>query len=922
MKKISLLTILFLNSFVWACGQVKVEGLLCGNSVNPLGVDAGRIVLNWQITAGKPNVLQSAYRILVADSPTLLSQDLGNIWDSGKTYSSNSVQVAYHGKKLLPAKKYWWKVMIWDKQGIASAWSAIANWQTGLSATADWQGAKWIAYQVMPENKRQVPFISGAVNPRKDTSKDILPLLRKQISIKKDIRQATIFISGLGQFELSLNGEKVGDHFLDPGWTNYDKQALYVTFDITGLLKKGSNAIGVMLGNGFYHIPTERYRKMTGSFGYPKMTCRVLINYTDGTSANIVSDTTWKAAPGPVTFSSIYGGEDHDARLEQSGWDKAGFNDQGWQNAIVTTGPTALAAQLAPALKQFDSFKPVSIKQPKPGVFVYDMGQNASGIPHITITGTRGSKVKITPAELIVDSSGTVNQRPSGAPSYFVYTLKGDGIENWQPQFMYYGFRYLQVEGAVPAGQPNPNGLPVVSDLTEIHTRNSAKTMGDFTCSNPLFNQIYKLIDWSVKSNMASVLTDCPHREKLGWLEVPALLGNSLRYNYDIENFYRKIVQDMSLSQKADGLVPNIAPEYVEFTPDFRDSPEWGSSSIILPWSLYQWYGDKSVLAENYDMMKRYAGYLGSRAKDHIVSHGLGEWFDIGPKGSGEGYSVNTPQGITGTATYYYDVTILEQTAVLLGKTDDAKEYRELAAQIRIAFNKTFFDASKMQYGTGSQAANAMAIYMKLVEPQYKDAVLANLVKDIKNHNNNLTTGEVGYKYLLSVLEAEGRSDLIFEMNNRSDVPGYGYQLAHGATTLMEDWQANKALGNNHCMLGHLLGWFYSGLGGIRQAENSVAFDQIIIHPEVVGDITHCKASHLSPHGWIKTEWTKDAESFKLAIEIPANTTATIEFNWQNGASLLRNGQLIDPDKIIRIGDKQYASVKTGSGKYNFVLSR
>lgn len=908
MKKLLLIPIALLFCLHICVGQaLQVQNLQCGNTTNPLGVSAGEIRLSWQLASPGFNVMQTAYRVMVADSREKLLQGKVNVWDSGRILSDLSIQVPYQGKKLAPAKTYYWKVTVWTNKNTAAT-NAIASWQIGLNTKADWQGAHWIAYEKEADSEVHVPFFHGNGDQKGD-GRDVLPLIRKVIAINKPVKQATMFICGLGQFELSINGTKTGDHFLDPGWSKYDKQAQYVVFDITHQLKAGNNAIGVALGNGFYHIPRERYRKLTGSFGYPKVICRLLVAYADGTTSNIISDESWKTAPGPVTFSSIYGGEDYDARLEQPGWNKPGFNDKDWRNTIITDGPPLLTAQQAPPLKVFDRFKPVKISQPKPGLWVYDLGQNASGIPALQVSGQKGSVIKITAAEL-VDSTGNINQKPSGSPSWFTYTLKGGGVELWQPQFMYYGFKYLQIEGAVPEGQANPNHLPVIKSLNGLHTRNSAETVGSFNCSNTLFNKIYKLIDWSVKSNMSSVLTDCPHREKLGWLEVPHLLGNSIRYNYDIATFYRKILQDMRMSQKENGMVPSIAPQYVEFTPDFIDSPEWGSSSVIIPWELYQWYGNTDVLKENYTMMKGLIDYLGTRAKDHIVSNGLGDWFDIGPNGSGSGYSLNTPQGITGTAIYYYDLNILIKTATLLGHTEDAKKYQQLADETKAAFNHKFFNKDTKQYATGSQAANGTALYMELVEPQYRADVLANLIKDIQTKNYKLTAGEVGYKYLLGVLEDAGRSDIIFAMNNRSDVPGYGYQLAHGATTLMEDWQAIQSLGNNHCMLGHLLGWFYSGLGGIRQAKGDIAFKNIDIHPEVVGDITYANASYLSPHGLIKTNWKKGKGIFQLSVQIPPNTTANVYLPWQQGAVVTQNG--------VRI--KTSGVVKVGSGKYTFVV--
>lgn len=899
--------------------KLTLANLRCDDRMNPLGIESEHPRLSWIIQAAYSNVKQTAYRILVSDDPEILSQGKGNIWDTGKMNAGTSIQVPYAGSKLAPAKKYYWRVKIWDNQGQVSDWSEPASWQMGLLATSDWMGAQWIGYDELPESDRIVPAAHGGGKPEWGTLRDTLPILRRRFTVEKPLKQATIFISGLGHFDVHVNGKKVGDHFLDPGWTNYDKAAQYVTFDVTQQLNGGANALGVMLGNGFYHVPAERYRKLTGTFGHPKMICRLLLEYADGTVANVISDGSWKAAPSPILFSSIFGGEDYDARLEQPGWDTPAFDDEAWKDAVRVNGPSKLICQSAEPLKVMDTFTPTRINRLGPAKWVYDLGQNFSGIPAISVSGKSGDTVRIIPGE-ILDSTAAVSQRPSGGPSYFTYILDGEGTENWQPQFTYYGFRYLQIEGAVPEGEPNPKGLPVLTRVNGLHTRNAAQTVGEFHCSNALFNDIFQLIDWSIKSNMASVLTDCPHREKLGWLEVAHLLGGSIRYNYDIATFYRKIVRDMQRSQTDVGLVPNIAPEWVQFDPDFRDSPEWGSSSVLLPWYLYQWYGDKEIVRESYPMMKRYVDYLGSKAENHLVSHGLGDWFDIGENGSGSGYSLNTPQGITGTAIYYHDLTIMQRAAALLGYTGDAARYGQLREQVKTAFNKAFFNEETKQYGTGSQAANAMAVYMELVDPQHRATVVENIVKDIRNRNNKLTSGEVGFRHLVDVLEAENRSDVLFDMNNRSDVPGYGYQIAHGATTLMEDWTAIKTLGNNHCMLGHLMKWFYSGLAGIRPAENSIAFDHIVICPEPVGDVSSATASYHSPYGAIRSAWSRDENTFELDVTIPPNTDAVVYVPAGTGANISQNGKRISPHRLTPDGRGRQA-ISIGSGTYKFLVT-
>ena len=919
MKQFILIISFFLSGSILFSQTLTATNLKCENKENPLGVEQISPKLSWELHSTERGILQTAYRILVSDDAKNLAAGTGNIWDSQKINSSSSIQVVYAGKELMPAKTYYWKIIVWDNKENVSAWSVTAKFQMGLLTLNDWKDASWIAYEKLADSNINILPTDGKKD--KYTGKNVLPLLRRSFAVNKPVKSATIFICGLGHFEMSLNGKKIGDHFLDPGWTKYDKQALYVTFDITDQIKQGDNAVGVMLGNGFYYVPPVpgRYRKLKSAFGYPKMICRLVFEYTDGTGEDIVSDRSWKTSSGPITFSSIYGGEDYNASLDQSGWTTPDFNDQSWKEVLLTDGPPILNSQMAEPLKVMDSFSVKKITSVA-DKWIYDLGQNASGIPQIKVHGKKGDTIRIIPGELLKDD-GTVNQKASGGPYYLEYILKGEGMETWQPRFTYYGFRYLQINGIVPEAENNPQNLPVLIEVKGLHTRNAAGKVGEFESSSQLFNRTYSLIDWSIKSNMASLFTDCPHREKLGWLEEAHLMGNSVRFNYDIDNLCRKQFMDIIYSQTEEGLIPEIAPEYVKFEwggDIFRDSPEWGSNGIILPWYVYQWYGDKQVLAETYAMMKRYVAYLEKKSKNHILSQGLGDWYDIGPKAPG--VSQLTPMGITGTAIYYYDLVIISKIARLLGKPDEAAGYEKLAGAVKTVFNETFFDKKTKQYGTGSQTANAMAVYMKLVEPQYKNDVVNNIVKDIRDRKNSLTAGDIGYRYLLRVLHEEGRSDVIFDMNSRSDVPGYGYQLAKGATALTESWQAYATASNNHFMLGHIMEWFYCGLAGINQAENSVAYKDIIIKPEVVGDLTYAKGSYHSMYGDIFSEWKKEQGKFKLSVKIPANTKATIYLPGTDLKDISEGGKpLSNGVKFLRV-EKGNVLVEVGSGEYDFEI--
>ncbi len=916
MNKLIIFSLLYFISMPLLAQVLKVDELTCQYQVNPKGVEALQPSLSWKLKSTQNNVMQKAYQILVAESALDLDKNIGQTWDSQKISTKQSIQIKFNGKPLQSGKTYFWKVRVWDNKNHA-VWSGISTWQMGLLAAVDWKGARWIAYEKLADSNINILPTDGKKD--KFNENNTLPLFRRAFKVTKTVKKATLFIAGLGHFEASLNGNKIGDHFIDAGWTKYDKQALYVTFDLTKQLKVGNNALGVMLGNGFYYIPPVkgRYRKLKSAFGYPKMICKLAIEYSDGTKATINSDQTWKTAPSPIIFSSIYGGEDYDANLEQKGWDNIGFDSKHWKLPLLVDGPQ-LSSQKEEPIKVFDNFSPKTIKSTPNGEWVYDLGQNASGIIELKVKGKKGDTVRITPAELL-KPDGNVNQAPSGSPTYFTYILKGDGVETWRPRFTYYGFRYLQLKGALPESKIQPTVLsnkPIVLSLKGLHIRNAAKQVGTFSSSNILFNKTFELIDWAIKSNMVSVFTDCPHREKLGWLEQLHLMGNSVRYNYDAAPLFRKALQDMKNSQTSSGLIPEIAPEYVKFEwggDMFRDSPEWGSSGIIMPWYLYQWYGDKQVLAEYYPMMKRYITYLGTKAKDNILTQGLGDWYDLGP--NPPGVSQLTPMGVTGTAIYYHNLMILQQIANLLGNKEDVKGYQNLAIEVRKSFNRAFFNSTTKQYASGSQTANAMSVYMELVEPTHKAAVVENIIKDIRSRNNGLTAGDIGYRYLLRVLENENRSDVIFDMNSRSDVPGYGMQIAKGATALTESWAALTNVSNNHFMLGHLMEWFYTGIGGIRQEENSLAFNTVKIYPEVVGDLTSAKVSYDGPYGIVTSEWVKTTGGLELAVIIPANTTATVYLPATSNKDVINLGNA----PFTTLGyENGRIKIAIGSGSYKF----
>ena len=887
---------------VHAAAPFAAVELRCEYRTNPLGIDAPRPRLSWMLESASRGALQSAYQVLVSSDPARLAADRGDMWNSGKVRSRQSMQIEYSGAPLTSNAWLYWKVRVWDETGRASPWSAPAHWSMG--PMGNWT-AKWIGW------------------PRQVKGSGPLPLLRKEFRVAAPVRRASVHISGLGFFELSINGRRVGDHVLDPGWTNYRKSVFYVTHDVTTYLRRGGNAIGVMLGNGMYNVAGGRYAKFTGSFGEPKAIVQLRLEYADGAAEEIGSDASWKSAAGPISFSCIYGGEDYDAKLEQPGWDRPGFDDSGWEAAALVDGPGGrLAAQNAPPIKVTQIFKPVRVTEPGKGIYVYDLGQNFSGWPALKVRGPAGRSVKVTPGELL-DAGGLVSQRSSGGPVSFTYTLKGGAPEAWSPRFTYYGFRYLQVEGAVPADAAGPADEPRLLGIEGQFVHSSATRVGHFSCSSTLLNRIHGLIDASMRSNLQSILTDCPHREKLGWLEVSHLLGPSLFYNYDLATLYAKIANDTAEAQTEAGMVPTVAPAFRMGRGDMGDSPEWGSATVILPWLLYQWYGDRRALEDRYDNMKRYAAYLSSKATGHIVTYGLGDWCDVGPGTPGR--SKCTPAGVTATAIHYGNLAILQRAAAALGSGQEAAEFGNLAAQVRKAFHERFFDAARLRYATGSQTANAMPYALDMVPEQFRRAVLDDIVRDIRGRGNHPTSGDVGLPYLFRALSAGGRSDVVFDLASRTDAPSYGDQLARGVTALAETWDANPTHSQNHCMLGHIDEWFYSGLAGISSGPDGSAFERPVIRPQIVGDLAWVDAGYMSPYGRIRSRWERTGRGgLRLTLKTPANTTATVFVPAASPDEVREKGRPAAQARGVRLLRQEEGAVvfEVGGGEYEFTAYR
>ncbi len=867
--------------------KITITSTTC-NYQKGLALCKGEIKAGWKMTSDTNEDKQKAYQIVITENVTGKA-----IYDSGKRKSEESQFISI--PTLEPNKHgYLLKVRVWDKKGKPSEWSNEQQIRIAeeISDNASWIGAITKADAKLPEGRFsnaefKKDYFKEKWNPV-DTLSSKSIIMRKEFSNGgKTITDAVVYISGMGHYEMRINGKKVGDSEFAPLWSEYSKTVYYNAYDVTEMLTNGKNAISVLLGNGFFNVQRgTRYSKLMTSFGAPQMIMRMEINYSDGTSKIIVSDKSWKYALSPITFNSIYGGESYDARLVQNGFDRTNFNDSSWKNAVVVEGTGGKlepqSAQPVKIMERFDikswrylpadSVAEASVKTKRtvsPHTFIADMGQNLAGFPEISVKGKPGQKITMLVSENL-NTQGVCDQRQTGRQHYYEYTIGGDTTETWHPLFSYYGFRYIQVEDAVLEGEPNPNCLPVISKLQSCFIYNSTEEGSSFECSNPLFTQTHRLIERAERSNMQSVISDCPHREKLGWLEQDHLVGPSLFYNYDMTQYCPKIIRDITDTQKDNGMVPTTAPQYVSFGNLFDDSPEWGSTLVIMPFQYYEQYGDSTVITRNYPAMRRYVDYLTSRSKDGIVSHGLGDWYDF-VEGEKSGFCHNTPIPLVATAHYIYDLHLITKAAKMVNNKTDEEKYSALYDYVVNAFNKEFYNPDSCYYGTNSQTSNALPLFLGITGNN-KRKVFDALRTDIENHGYRLTTGDVGNRYLFMTLAENNENDLLYMMLNHYDTPGYGFQIKQGATTLTEQWDPRQGSSWNHLMMGQIDEWFFKHLAGIQNMPGTNGMRHLLIAPTLAGDLTYVSASTTTLYGKVSVLFSKEG----LIVDIPMGTDATI----------------------------------------------
>ncbi len=770
-----------------------------------------------------------------------------------------------------------------------------------------------------PERTKEERNGQGAEDS--DTPPYAAVLLRKQVNLTKQPVRATAYISGLGYYELYINGRRAGDHVLDPGFTNYTQRVLYVTYDITDLLRSGRSAIGVVLGSGWYDSPaTDVWTfHLAPWIAPPKLLLQIDIEYSDGTRQTVATDASWKCASGPIVFNSIRGGETYDARREKTGWDQPGYDDSSWRNAKIAPAPAGrLQSQYHPPIRATASIRPVKLTEPKPGVHVFDLGVNLSGWARLIAGGPRGTRVKLAYSESL-NPDGTINVESlagltAGRFQTEEYIFAGKGIETHEPRFSYHGFRYVQVTGLA--------GRPTLDNLVGIRVHTDPEPAGEFACSNPTVNRIQEVIVRTQLTNIHGLPTDCPHREKIGWTGDGYITMEEAIYNFRMPMFYLKWWRDMLDAQDDNGHASPIAPSpgwgrsQADGSPGILSDPWWGGAIVRLPWKHYRYYGDRRILDEAYEPMKKYLGYVATRAPDHISWGAEGDWLEVGAGGS----STRTPPRLAGTAAYFYHAKIVAEIARLLGKNDDAAKYSALAEEISASFHKEYFDPQTGLYAKDSQTAQAMPLCFGMASQDQRDLVLRRLVANIKEtRDNHISSGIIGTYYVFQALMEAGRDDVAYAMLTRKGFPGWIHMLDQDATTVWEAWTGDGS--RNHPALGSIGAWFYQGLGGIRLDPTATGFKKTLIKPAIVGDLTWVKAHHESPYGRIISNWRLQDSRLTMHITIPANTTATVYVPTTDPKSITEGGAR--PDRangvtFLRV-EEGNAVFAIGSGYYTFV---
>lgn len=905
MKRTGILFFLFVSFSLIVNSQVKLQKLTVENQPGPVGLDVKQPRFGWQIVSDKRNARQTAYEIQVAENTDALAKGKGLVWETGKVSSDQSVYIPYSGKELNSGTKYFWRVRVWDNSGKRSEWSTAASWQTGFFNTSDWK-AKWIT-----------PGYT------EDTVMRPSPLFRKTFNSSRKVASATAYITAHGMYEAMINGKRVGDAYLTPGWTAYQKRLQYQVYDVTDMISQGANAIGVTLGNGWYR-GFIGFSNKNNFYGKDiALLFQLNITYADGTTETVISDDSWKSSTGSIVYSEIYNGETIDARLEKKGWTLPGYNDSQWPGVKVAGfSMKELIATYNEPVKKHETFAPVKILTTPKGEKVIDFGQNLVGWVIVKASGKAGDKITISHAE-VLDKEGNfyiTNLRAAKAEDNFI--LRGEGVEVFEPHFTWHGFRYIKIEGY--PGEIKPENFTAVVLYSDM------PFTGQFSSSNNLINQLQHNIQWGQRGNFLDVPTDCPQRdERLGWTGDAQAFSRTASFNMNVHNFFAKWLKDLEADQE-NGTVPFVVPNVLGSA---VSSAGWADVATIAPWNMYLAYGDKRILEEQYASMKAYVESIRKKAVNNLWNTGFhfGDWLFYRPDDDNDGRAAVTDKYLIAQCFYANSTQLLINTAKVLGKTEDVTAYTALLKDIKDAFMNEYVTPSG-RLVSSTQTAYVLALNFDMLPENLRAQAAERLVTNIKDYRNHLTTGFLGTPYLCHVLTRFGYLDMAYKLLLQESYPSWLYPVKMGATTIWERWDGIKPNGTfqtpsmnsyNHYAYGAIGDWMYRVMAGLDTYEDGVGYKHIQIQPKIGGGFTSASASLDTYYGKLSNSWTIRDKSIIMDVVVPANTTATVYVPATSVEAVTESGKALTGVKEFEVKGTEngYVTIELGSGTYHFESS-
>jgi len=917
--------------------ELVFESVTCNSKVNPTVVESEQPVFSWVVKAQGYNKSQSAYQVLVASTLDKLDENNADLWNSGKIADSKSVYVKYAGNKLNAIQTYYWKVKIWDEKEQVSNWSSVQTFQMGLLDETNWGAAKWIS--LSNDNRssehRFREYKIGKMDEPIMVEGQAASYFREVINVEKEVTSAQAYICGLGYYELYLNGAKVGDHVLDPAPSNYDKQAYYVDYNISEEIKKGKNAIGIILGNGFYGQDISWKNNPEAdkslSYGAPAVKLIIKLTYADGSQEDFYTNEDWKDATGPVVFNNIYGGDTYDARFEMNGWNTVDYDDASWGNTkVISPKITKISAQQLPAIKKLKEFEPVKVFKSSNGNWIVDFGQNIAGWVKIKVQEKEGQLIEITTTEALTQDGtaiypGSTGGGANGMPQIYKYICKGDGIETWEPQFSYHGFRYAEIKGI--SNEPDSDMIKAVLVATDI------KEKGSFSSSDALLNKMHTISKWTIVDNVHGIPEDCPHREKCGWLGDAHAFCEYALYNYDMEDFYKKFMEDIRTQMRPTKGHNNPEIQFqvpTMIAPGKRTSTyaklDWGVATMYLPWYNYLYYGDDTIVKEYYKDMKELTQfYLSFKDEDGIIQDGMGDWCPPNWDRRTNPSAMECDPIISANA-YFYDVLgIMEKFAKMNNDEAYEAQMKKEKQDLKIAFNTSFLKEipNTQNKWYGSQTATVQALQFGMVPDTEISNVVNGLAYDINDiKGGHHSTGIHGNRYIYTVLNKYGKADLAHQILTTPDFPSQTYIMNYGFTTWPErqfEWDKMEGLSNslNHPMHSGFAAYFFESLGGVKSTFEAPGYKEFTVNPIFPKGMTETAIDVPSPYGNIHNSWKLEGSNFSMNLEVPFNTKAKVMLTSSELASLKINGtdfETFQKDNSIEVIDN--STVILGSGKY------